>query len=257
MFRDKVNLLRGLFRYRMVAGEVIPPDARVDPEHFPEKDFPLYCPVCEYLLRGLPSERCPECGTPFDRGSLLVQQYVIEHGKRRWKRTGKYATRLFIIGCLLIFVPQILITLTTYLIKPSVLTQPTTNLAFALIPFVMAVMTMGAILLFVAAFLYLHLATIGRKKYTQVLASIDRDNPSFQTAQQRKWIWWVVWIGMMIALLIIAATRSGRVWYRYYAQAPARALIPIVGAIGIGIWIRIGTWLSKRWQKKHDDLDKT
>jgi len=43
MWRDKVGLFRKLFRYRTAYGEIIPPDARVDPDDFPEEEFPLYC----------------------------------------------------------------------------------------------------------------------------------------------------------------------------------------------------------------------
>jgi hypothetical protein len=76
--------MRNLFREfdRPLFGTVvIPGDARVDPEHFPEEDFPVHCPRCEYLLRGLAEERCPECGEPFDRGRLLVLQYAVRATK--------------------------------------------------------------------------------------------------------------------------------------------------------------------------------
>ncbi len=32
----------------------------------------LACPVCGYDLAGLPEDRCPECGVPFDRAELLL-----------------------------------------------------------------------------------------------------------------------------------------------------------------------------------------
>jgi hypothetical protein len=31
----------------------------------------LLCPNCDYNLRGLPEDRCPECGEPFDRAALI------------------------------------------------------------------------------------------------------------------------------------------------------------------------------------------
>lgn len=65
---------------------VVPPDARVDPAAFPEEDFPVYCPRCEYLLRGLPDGRCPECGLEFERGRLLVTEYALECEESCWRR---------------------------------------------------------------------------------------------------------------------------------------------------------------------------
>ena len=49
-------------------------DARADISRLPENQFPIWCPKCDYLLRGLPDGRCPECGTEFERARLLVQQ---------------------------------------------------------------------------------------------------------------------------------------------------------------------------------------
>lgn len=37
----------------------------------PIPDWGLICPTCRYLLRGLPSHRCPECGTELDIPSLI------------------------------------------------------------------------------------------------------------------------------------------------------------------------------------------
>lgn len=65
---------------------VIPAGARVDPSQFSEDEFPVYCPKCDYLLRGLPAARCPECGADFDRGKLLVEQYVTVDGLPRLRR---------------------------------------------------------------------------------------------------------------------------------------------------------------------------
>lgn len=54
----------------------VPAGARVNPDLFDDAAFPVTCPHCTYLLQGLPEPRCPECGQPFDRGRLLVEQYV-------------------------------------------------------------------------------------------------------------------------------------------------------------------------------------
>ena len=67
--------------YRPLFGTfVVPKDARVDPAPFSDEEFPVHCPKCRYLLRGLPDGACPECGKPFERGALLVRQYVFEWG---------------------------------------------------------------------------------------------------------------------------------------------------------------------------------
>lgn len=84
---------------------VMPTDARVDPAAFPEEEFPLNCPNCRYLLRGLPEERCPECGEPFDRGRLLVLHYVVWRTQRQ-RRYRNTILALSIAALLLIAVQQ-------------------------------------------------------------------------------------------------------------------------------------------------------
>lgn len=44
------------------------PPTAVPAQHF---DSGLHCPVCHYNLTGLVTERCPECGSPFDRDQLF------------------------------------------------------------------------------------------------------------------------------------------------------------------------------------------
>jgi hypothetical protein len=74
--------------------KVIPRNARVDASLFSEEEFPVYCPKCKYQLRGLPDSRCPECGEPFERGRLLVLQYV--HGPK--EPENMWLTMLLQIG---------------------------------------------------------------------------------------------------------------------------------------------------------------
>lgn len=66
---------------------------RLDPAQFPEDEFPVYCMQCGYELRGLAESRCPECGEPFDRGRLLVLQYLKQRRPRseRLHRLGRIA----------------------------------------------------------------------------------------------------------------------------------------------------------------------
>ncbi|MBU0641471.1 MAG: hypothetical protein KKB50_21635 [Planctomycetes bacterium] len=68
--------------------KVIPKGAEVDPARFPEDEFPVYCPKCSYTLHGLPDDRCPECGEPFQRGALLVRQYIHDI----WPRPNRWGT---------------------------------------------------------------------------------------------------------------------------------------------------------------------
>jgi hypothetical protein len=88
----------------MFGTRVIPRDATVDPTLFSEEEYPVYCPKCEYLLRGLPDGKCPECGTAFERGRLLVRQYVVDWSGATWRRmaAGRWAGRLLVVGAALI-----------------------------------------------------------------------------------------------------------------------------------------------------------
>lgn len=98
--------MRGLFRWlgvRIAAGHIISPDARVDPAEFPDSDYPVRCGHCGYLLRGLSADTCPECGTSFDRGRLLVEQYVLNQaGESLWKPLNRAAILAFAAGVLVI-----------------------------------------------------------------------------------------------------------------------------------------------------------
>lgn len=97
-------------------GGMLPRKGRVNPDLFPENDYPTWCLKCGYLLRGLKENRCPECGQEFDRGHLLVKEYVVEWHK--WVFRPSRAGRLFrhvvlpvsmggflLAGHLLVFVP--------------------------------------------------------------------------------------------------------------------------------------------------------
>ena len=43
----------------------------VDLNQLPIPDWGLRCPTCSYLLKGLPSHRCPECGTQLPMAGLV------------------------------------------------------------------------------------------------------------------------------------------------------------------------------------------
>ncbi len=44
-------------------------------------DYDLFCPECGYNLRGVTSDRCPECGVVFDRATLVVSRIPWVHRK--------------------------------------------------------------------------------------------------------------------------------------------------------------------------------
>jgi hypothetical protein len=89
----------------------------VDADRFPEDEFPVYCPKCDYLLRGLRDERCPECGTPFDRGRLLVQQYVHEWNRRALKKMGedKWLRRFLVFAAVAVVITFVVPTLAAFI----------------------------------------------------------------------------------------------------------------------------------------------
>ncbi len=43
----------------------------VDIHQLPIPEWHLRCPNCDYLLNGLPSHRCPECGDPLDMANII------------------------------------------------------------------------------------------------------------------------------------------------------------------------------------------
>jgi hypothetical protein len=92
--------LRQALRSIAQALGALPPDARVDPDQFPPDEFPVYCMQCGYDLRGLVEPRCPECGQAFDRGRLLVDQYV-RCRRPRSDRRYRAGSRLSWVGCAL------------------------------------------------------------------------------------------------------------------------------------------------------------
>ncbi len=71
-----LNSLALVLKKPLFGTTVIPRGAMVDPAQFPEEEYPVHCTKCQYCLNGLPDGRCPECGTEFDRGQLLVSTYV-------------------------------------------------------------------------------------------------------------------------------------------------------------------------------------
>lgn len=107
--------LRRLMFYSFLDQCTLPPDASVDPGKFSEVEFPIFCPNCNYRLQGLSENRCPECGREFDRGRLLVQQYVVERGKRTQVRLYKILVRIWIVFIVFALVPGVV----SFLLRPG------------------------------------------------------------------------------------------------------------------------------------------
>jgi hypothetical protein len=76
----------------------IPAGTTVEPAEFPEDEYPVRCLQCGYDLRRLADGRCPECGTEFRRGLLLVEEYVYGRRpkKQRWSVLARGCTGLVV-----------------------------------------------------------------------------------------------------------------------------------------------------------------
>lgn len=243
---------RWLFRHRPALNAMIPPDARVDPDRFPEEEFPLYCPACDYLLRGLPGNRCPECGQAFDRGRLLVEQYVIQQDARNWPRATKYAKRTIVASLVLTLAGPmcgaVLVRAMNHLAAPPV---------GIIAPVVAGCMILGLLLGMVSICLCVYLTIVGKGKPRVVFQAIDQGSVSYQQAQRLMRF-------VRVGVLALAFAFFG--WYvvcrddwyivRHYARHPAYLWPPIGLAVGVGavIWgiHALVTWFSRRhgWDKR-------
>jgi hypothetical protein len=254
MWHDRMNKLRRILGFRMAYGDVIPPEARVDPAQFPEEKYPLSCPKCDYLLRGLPQDRCPECGSEYERGRLLVQQYVIEGGKRITQRSRRFANRALIIGFLFFFAPMALITLlASLMLYMSVNTSPVIDWLMSSKMRFLAPISAGLILMLVSALLNLRTAAKTHKKCKSVFEGLDREVPAYRKVQRYKGI---LWLGPVVAGFIMLTCEHQDVTqaYRQYSRSPEELLLPLGLACGLGLIIYIGHWLWNRWT--HDDEDR-
>lgn len=167
---------RRLLQYRFVGRRIITPDARVDPSLFPEDEFPVFCPKCDYLLRGLPDNRCPECGSEFDHGRLLVEQYVNEYGKRFCRGTSRWAWRTWIVAVALAVIAEFIVWFQGWVGRHYAnlyLTVP--DYAYKAFVFLMVASAVAALLLGSASgWLFLRWTLVSRRKRRQVLAAINR-----------------------------------------------------------------------------------
>ncbi|HPD30650.1 MAG TPA: hypothetical protein PLL20_11690 [Phycisphaerae bacterium] len=218
---------------------VIPRDTRVDPSLLSEERFPVSCPKCEYLLRGLPDGRCPECGREFDHGKLLVEQYVGEAGKRSHPVTSKWTFRMWLAGALLLVCGGMLPSLMQWVEQRAAglrQTPGSDRLLRACVFTMIGAQLVGLSLLAVAFVLDLRLAIVSRRKRRQILDAIDRNQPGFVEAQRAIWVTPALLLGLGAAfgtwyLLLPVFGQSGT------AMHPLHLVLSIV--IGCGTTIGI------------------
>ncbi len=98
-----LKTLSSVFKKPLFGTTVIPHDATVDPAQFPEDEYPAHCTKCQYCLNGLPDGKCPECGTDFVRGALLVKLYgsIVNDVRWRYPTAYKWYWRLIVVGSIL------------------------------------------------------------------------------------------------------------------------------------------------------------
>lgn len=129
MLRRFTAIIRSLLNKPLFGTTVIPRDASVEPASFSDEEFPVHCPTCGYLLRGLPDGKCPECGNPFERGQLLVRQYVLEWQGTAWKHSaaGKWFWRFVLMGIAMPFLSSLAFFCMKYLVDWDSPTPPSSK----------------------------------------------------------------------------------------------------------------------------------
>lgn len=244
--RGSMPRLRNFLRHRVAYGQVIPPDARVSPEEFPEDEFPVYCPGCDYLLRGLQGHYCPECGREFERGRLLVEQYVIEQGKRCCGWTSRFAwwTGLAGVVGLLAFGGGI--------IQAAWGRSLVSGVPFyTVMSTLMLVGILAAGFLLVSIALSLRLAFASKAKGKRVFSAIDKSCPAYKKAQQGGWILVAIWLAAMAGVFIWDLRDDDfRRWVDW--SRPTRVLLPLGAAAAVGV---IFFLITKARNRKHRSED--
>ena len=65
-------------------------------------DEDLYCPNCGYNLRGIPEDRCPECGHGYDRGAVRSES-IFEAFNRYAASRNAIGYAIFTVACALAY----------------------------------------------------------------------------------------------------------------------------------------------------------
>lgn len=134
----------------------------VDPTAFSEDDFPVHCTQCDYDLRSIAEDRCPECGLEFRRGQLIVEMYL------RGRRPVPHEQAIF--RCMLILNVLLLMVSSLYLLGRGGLMGPTN-------PYILAVQITLVALILACPIMYLILRFTCRpsrwKRYAVKKALLD------------------------------------------------------------------------------------
>lgn len=116
MLRTALTAVGSLLRKPLFGTTVIPRDATVDPGLFPEDEYPIHCRTCDYCLRGLPDGKCPECGTIFERGLLLITTYGFGQRRAYWRKSAarKWFWVCLVAGIAIVQLPALAVTCLSY-----------------------------------------------------------------------------------------------------------------------------------------------
>lgn len=211
--------------------QIVPPDAKVDPSSFPEDKYPVYCPACGYLLRGLTCDRCPECGKQFDHGRLLVEQYVIGQGERERNRRSLYAKWMMFAG-LSVFLMLTAMDRFSKSLSSSAL--PMVHLVSGKV-FESVATVVSLTLMFAGNALLVRDAIARREKCATVLKGMDRNGPTFRAAQRSKWIRPAI-LGIAVITVFVVHVGSNR----YFVDSPWRITIPLAFALVLFVLLYMG-----------------
>ncbi|HOM52230.1 MAG TPA: hypothetical protein PLQ89_11410 [Phycisphaerae bacterium] len=199
--------LRRLLPYGWYHKAIIPPETRVDPSSFSEEEFPVYCPRCSYLLTGLAASRCPECGREFDRGRLLVEQYLLKQAP-----PTNTADRMDRVAAWIPFGSMVLFVL--LMSFGRVFAASFSWLIYVLLLLLLFLNLGGLGLLLACARakqrdMRSH-ALDREKQERQVFAALDWSDPVFRRAQRLRWVGLAVYciaFALLVIILMIGADR--------------------------------------------------
>lgn len=221
--------------YRPSYMGLIPADTRVDPELFPENEFPVVCPKCDYLLRGLPGNTCPECGSSFDRGRLLVEQYVIKHGRQHAGKLKPHFTVLLPAGIILYLLAKSCFFLWHWLWSKNItlVAIPPRPPLFAFFILLAA----GQVCLVLYLVMDLRRVRRNRKKVKLVSEAIDKSLPGFQKAQR------TTKVLKVLSLVSVSLYALWAVEWRFLWRHPMQTIVPLIALLGIGLSV---WWIGRK-----------